>query len=422
MTLSAAEQYLLELINRARLDPAGEAARLGIDLNKDLAAGQISTAAKQVLAPNALLEAAATKHTQWMIATDTFSHTGLGGSSPGARITAEGYSWNTYGENIALQWSSGTLTVEGSIAALHEGLFLSAGHRVNLMNGSFREVGLGAEAGLYSTGGRTYNSVFLTEVFATGGSARFLTGVAYDDANGNRFYSMGEGRADVSFAAEMKTTVTAAAGGYAVALGGAAQTAVSGHVAGQGFSLTVDMSQGNVKLDVVSGTTFHTSGTVWLGSGIHDLVQLGVGHLSAWGNARGNALTGNSGDNRLYGNGGSDTLAGGLGGDRLFGGAGGDVLAGGQGDDLLRGGGGADRFDFGPGQGLDRVADFGLADQDRLRLDDALWAGQGLTAAEVVSQFARLAGGNVVFDFGVEEVRLLGLTSLAGLEAAIEIV
>ena len=36
MTLSAAEQYLLELINRARLNPAAEAARYGIDLNAGL--------------------------------------------------------------------------------------------------------------------------------------------------------------------------------------------------------------------------------------------------------------------------------------------------------------------------------------------------------------------------------------------------
>jgi len=422
MSLSAAEQYLLELINRARLDPTAEAARLGIDLNASLSVGQISTAAKQVLAPNALLETAATKHSLWMISTDTFSHTGVGGSSPGTRITAEGYSWSTYGENLAMQWSTGTLTIEGSILALHDGLFRSAGHRVNLMNPSFREVGLGAEAGLYTTEGKTYNSVFLTEAFGTSGTTKFLTGVAYDDANGNRFYSMGEGRSDVSFSAETKTAATAAAGGYALGLGGAVQTAVSGQVAGQAFTLKVDMSQGNVKLDLVSGNTFHTSGNVWLGSGINNLAQLGVANLSAWGNAAGNVVTGNSGDNKLNGQGGDDTISGGLGDDRLSGGAGADLLTGGVGDDLSRGGGGADRFVFGLGSGIDRVADFTAADQDMLQLDDALWSGQNLTAAQVVSQFARLAGGNVLFDFGADELRLVDVTSLAGLETMIDIV
>ena len=46
---------MLELINRARMYPAAEAARLGIALNQGLAPGTISTAPKQVLAMNDLL-------------------------------------------------------------------------------------------------------------------------------------------------------------------------------------------------------------------------------------------------------------------------------------------------------------------------------------------------------------------------------
>jgi hypothetical protein len=37
------EQYMLELLNRARANPAAEAARHGIDLNEGLPAGTIST-------------------------------------------------------------------------------------------------------------------------------------------------------------------------------------------------------------------------------------------------------------------------------------------------------------------------------------------------------------------------------------------
>ena len=40
--LNPYEQYLLELINRARADPGAEAARLGISLNQGLAF-QVST-------------------------------------------------------------------------------------------------------------------------------------------------------------------------------------------------------------------------------------------------------------------------------------------------------------------------------------------------------------------------------------------
>src|SRR5213594_3728147 len=69
-----AEQYLVELINCARMDPSAEAARLGIALNEGLAAGTISTAAKQPLAINPNLTDAAGKHSQWMIDNDVFSH------------------------------------------------------------------------------------------------------------------------------------------------------------------------------------------------------------------------------------------------------------------------------------------------------------------------------------------------------------
>ena len=58
--LSAREQLFLELMNRARMDPAGEALRYGLaDLNAGLPAGTIDTSAKQVLAPNAFLTDAA---------------------------------------------------------------------------------------------------------------------------------------------------------------------------------------------------------------------------------------------------------------------------------------------------------------------------------------------------------------------------
>ena len=49
---SAAEQYFLELINRARANPAAEAARLGISLNEGLAGGTITASAKPPLAFN----------------------------------------------------------------------------------------------------------------------------------------------------------------------------------------------------------------------------------------------------------------------------------------------------------------------------------------------------------------------------------
>ncbi len=57
-----------------------------------------------------------------------------------------------------------------------------------------------------------------------------------------------------------------------------------------------------------------------------------------------------------------------------------------------------------------------------LRLDDALWAGQTLTDAQVVRQFAHLGNNEVLLTFaGGEQIHLAGVTTLAGLAAGIEV-
>ncbi len=75
LTVSAYEQLFLELINRARANPTAEAARQGIALNEGLAAGTISTTAKQPLALNNALQVAIQNHLQFLIDTDQFTHT-----------------------------------------------------------------------------------------------------------------------------------------------------------------------------------------------------------------------------------------------------------------------------------------------------------------------------------------------------------
>src|SRR5262245_55053283 len=221
--LTAHEQLLLELINRARLDPVGEATRYGIDLNQGLAPGTISGTPKPPLAPNANLATAAQNHSQWMLDTDNFSHTGAGGSDPGDRMIGAGYlfsgSWS-WGENISWRGTTGTLNLTNNILSHHEGLFESPGHRENMLDGGFREIGVGVRTGVF----QGYNASMTTEDFARSGTGQFVTGVAYFDANGDKFYSIGEGRGGVrldarSVASGAVTTInTASAGGYATKL------------------------------------------------------------------------------------------------------------------------------------------------------------------------------------------------------------
>lgn len=353
MAVSALEQLVLELINRARLDPSGEAARYGISLNEGLAAGTISSAAKQPLAMNAQLAAAALGHSQHMLAVDRFAHEGIGDGNPGSRMTGAGYqftgSW-TYGENIGYSGSTTAYNHTQFAIDLERNLFVDEGiagrgHRLNLLKADFREVGVGlVNDGAYTVNGVTYNTAMLTQDFAKSGSKVFITGVTINDADGDNFYDVGEARANVAVSVKSGTTVvgsgtSAAAGGYSVAVD-PSSTALTVSWSGAGLPQPVSVKIGNatqnVKLDLLGTNEVLSSASTTLVSGATTLGLLGVANISAAGNAAANVLTGNRGANTLSGLAGSDTLDGKAGNDVLIGGAGRDVMTGGSGNDTFR--------------------------------------------------------------------------------------
>ena len=84
---------------------------------------------------NLQLFLAAQQHAQWMSDAKTMSHTGANGSDPGARISAEGYHAQAWGENIAEGYQS--------VAAVMDGWMLSRGHRHNILSLNYIEVGFG---------------------------------------------------------------------------------------------------------------------------------------------------------------------------------------------------------------------------------------------------------------------------------------
>ena len=137
--VSGWENYLLQLINDSRAQAGVKP--LGFDAELVNAAG---------------------KHSDWMVAQDVFSHTGENGSSAAGRMTAAGYTWTAAGENIAYISGSGAATVDaGDVQQLHSMLMNSAGHRANLLNANFTEVGIGITQGDYN--GRP--AIFVTEDF-----------------------------------------------------------------------------------------------------------------------------------------------------------------------------------------------------------------------------------------------------------------
>ena len=234
---TVAEQYMVELINRARANPGAEAARLGIALNEGVPSeNAISNTPKQPLAVNPFLTDAARDHSQWMIDTDTFSHTGAGNTNPGQRMANAGYAAvNTFGwgENIAILGEyPGVPNVNQASRQLYENLFIDAGypgrgHRVNILAEDFKEVGAGIASGpfVFDPNNPPLNAVAATQDFAYRAGNPFLTGVAYTDAvTDDNFYTPGEGLGGVTVSAVRTSdnatfnATTYASGGYSLQL------------------------------------------------------------------------------------------------------------------------------------------------------------------------------------------------------------
>ncbi|MCC6289320.1 MAG: CAP domain-containing protein [Chitinophagaceae bacterium] len=84
---------------------------------------------------NDALGKAAYAHSGDMKNQNYFSHTGSDNSNAGERITAAGYSWITYGENIALGQTTERMVMNSWLK--------SEEHCKNIMNAGFKEMGVG---------------------------------------------------------------------------------------------------------------------------------------------------------------------------------------------------------------------------------------------------------------------------------------
>ncbi|WP_326593311.1 CAP domain-containing protein [Streptomyces sp. NBC_01294] len=67
------------------------------------------------------------------------SHTGPDGSTMTSRVEAAGYAWSRLGENIARGQSDAD--------AVMKAWMNSSGHRANILNCAFREIGIGVHKG-----------------------------------------------------------------------------------------------------------------------------------------------------------------------------------------------------------------------------------------------------------------------------------
>lgn len=423
------EQYLLSLVNRARANPAGEAALYGIDLNEGVPADElISTAPKQPLAFNPYLNSAADSHTNWMLDQDVFAHIGENGTNPGDRDALAGYEFTppyAWGENLAYFGYFGQLPeVMSGIEQIHKDLFVDEGiaergHRTSMLDGYFRETGVGLNNGVFTSDRRDAQVWMLTQEFAATAGNAFITGVAFADTmKSDGLYTPYEGLGGVTVEAQaldgsgrVFRTMTWDAGGYSLGVpaGQYALSAYGGDLPAQMNYGIVNISNENVLADL-NATAFanvpsiNSIGTVLvLGSVGNDYIaaqdlgdrvriQLNGAHYDF---ARGavNAIeihaaagddyvdiaanlpiTGISGDE------GNDTILGGSSTDYIGGGDGDDVINGRFGNDSINGDAGHDLLDGRAGN--DSI--FGGKGRDSIfggNHDDMLW---GANAADYV--------------------------------------
>ncbi|MCQ4194318.1 CAP domain-containing protein [Streptomyces parvulus] len=88
---------------------------------------------------NDRLTRAADDYSDVMASSGVMSHTGPDGSTMASRVEAAGYQWSTLGENIARG--------QADAASVMDSWMNSEGHRANILNCSFKELGVGVHFG-----------------------------------------------------------------------------------------------------------------------------------------------------------------------------------------------------------------------------------------------------------------------------------
>ena len=378
---SALEQEFLELVNRARMNPAGEFDALILDastgtgvtanitnaisyFNVDLGVlnRQFSTlSAAAPLAWNGNLSDSATGHSDLMIQYDLQSHNLPGEPSLWDRIVMAGYSnGRTVGENVYAYSQS---PVDGHAAffidwgAGPDGIQSPAGHRDNIMSTSYTEIGIAVVAENDSTTG--VGPQVVTQHFGNRANySQQLVGVVIDDGDGDAFYDAGEGLGGVKVTATAsdgttKATTTWASGGYQMALGAGTYTVTfSGGALSSSVTTTVTVGSVNAKLDLVAPSGSLGGDTVSTATmGADNIVGSAPAGIRLLAGA--DRYEGGSGADLAYGGAGNDTLLGGAGADTLFGGDGNDTFEGGKGPDTVNMNAGDDLFrDNGQGGAL----------------------------------------------------------------------
>lgn len=265
------EQLYLEYLNRMRANPTAEGQRLAATTDPNVL-GAYSQFAVNLslmelefstnppvppLAMNAQLIAAARWHSGDMFTNEYQGHYQTNGSiimDPGNRISTNGYNWVTYGENVfayayyvsyghagfAVDWGPGV-----------GGMQDPPGHRDNMLNAGFREIGVGVVDG---SNGPVGPQLVTQDLATHTGATPLITGVVYYDFKTNGFYDVGEGIGGVTVNTPGSAfyTTTANSGGFALPVSSNGTYTLTFTGAGLSNQVAVTVSSlNNVKVDYV---------------------------------------------------------------------------------------------------------------------------------------------------------------------------
>ncbi len=270
------EQYMLELVNRARANPTEEGIRLMdtddqsvqfayqfFNINKAATKQAFTTYPERPpLVFHPALTTAARNHTADMIQNNFQGHVSSNGDQLNQRYQKVGYqSQGMFGENVAAYSNSVWHGHCGLNVDWGEQNQIDLGHRENIMNFKnfvFTEIGIGITR---TNGGLQQGTVGPYVVTQTFGirAVRYITGVVYNDANRNGFYDPGEGLPGVEVKPNRGTNyaVTSSSGGYAIPFtgNGAVTVTASGGDLASPMTTTVTFNGENIKVDFVPASS-----------------------------------------------------------------------------------------------------------------------------------------------------------------------
>ncbi|WP_331730720.1 CAP domain-containing protein (plasmid) [Kitasatospora sp. NBC_00070] len=130
--------------------PAAETAQYVREVADLVNAERVKAGCTVMVKVNSKLTQAAQAHSEDQDRRQTMTHSGSDGSQADARIKAAGYSWSNWGENVA---------VSPSATAVMAAWMNSPGHRSNILNCAYQDIGVGFSA---AKGGPWWTQVFAT--------------------------------------------------------------------------------------------------------------------------------------------------------------------------------------------------------------------------------------------------------------------